>query len=100
RSEETNMMDGSIIPIDFAKSASGYGVKTYTVRTMDQLSEALEDTKKQTVSTLIDIKVLPKTMTDGYDSWRHVGVVEVSEKESVRQAYEDKEKMLATARKY
>jgi hypothetical protein len=27
------------------------------------------------------MKVLPKTMTDGYDSWWHVGVAEVSEQE-------------------
>lgn len=41
---------------------------------MEELEYAIEDSKKQSVSTLIDIKVLPKTMTDGYDSWWHVGV--------------------------
>ncbi len=100
RNEMTNKMDGNIIPVDFAKSAAGYGVKTYSVRTMAELTEALEDAKKQTVSTLIDIKVLPKTMTDGYEGWWHVGVAEVSEKEAIKAAYQDKEKTLATARKY
>ncbi len=51
-------------------------------------------------STLIEMKVLPKTMTDGYDSWWHVGVAEVSEQESVQKAYEAKEKKLESAKQY
>ncbi|MGQ0516073.1 hypothetical protein ACT453_33335, partial [Bacillus sp. D-CC] len=56
--------------------------------------------QKQTVSTLIDIKVLPKTMTNGYDSWWHVGVAEVSNNKSVQAAYEDKISNLQKARSY
>ena len=37
--------------------------------TLEELEAALIDSKKQSVSTLIDIKVLPKSMTDGYDAW-------------------------------
>lgn len=100
RNEETGQMDGPVMTIDFAKSAEAYGAKTYTVHTMEALEEAVEDAKKQSVSTLIDIKVLPKTMTDGYDSWWHVGVPEVSETERVQEAYQNKEDNLARARKY
>lgn len=100
RNEETGKMDGPVITIDFAKVAEGYGAKTYTVRTMEELEAALLDSKKQTVTTLIDIKVLPKTMTDGYDSWWHVGVPEVSEKKSVLNAFESKKGNLEKARKY
>ena len=59
-----------------------------------------EDAKKQTVSTLLDIKVLPKTMTDGYGAWWHVGIASTSAKESVRNAYKSKEENLSKARKY
>ena len=100
RNKQTNKLDGSIIPIDYAKSAAGYGVITYTVKTMEDLIEALEDAEKQTVSTLLDIKVLPKTMTAGYGAWWHVGVAEVSEKELIKHAYMEKEKQLEIARKY
>ncbi|MBS4206175.1 3D-(3,5/4)-trihydroxycyclohexane-1,2-dione acylhydrolase (decyclizing) [Lederbergia citrea] len=100
RDNETNQLTGSIMRIDFAQSAAGYGVKTYTVKTMEELHEALEDAKKQTVSTLIDIKVLPKTMTDGYGAWWHVGVAEVSQNESVQASFQEKEKQLQKARKY
>ena len=82
--------DGSIMPIDFAKSASGYGVRTYSVRTMEELQSALRAAKNETVSTLIDIKVLPKTMTDGYGGWWHVGVAGVSKKEAIQEAYKAK----------
>ena len=88
------------MPIDFAACAAGYGVKTYTVKTLDELKAALEDSKKQTVSTLIDIKVLPKSMTDGYGAWWNVGVASVSEMESVRDAYKNISENLKNARMY
>ena len=91
---------GDFVPIDFAKCASGYGVKAYTAKNLDELRFALEDSKKQTVSTLIDIKVLPKTMTDGYGAWWHVGIASTSSKKSVNEAYENKKKNFDKARKY
>ncbi|MED2186146.1 3D-(3,5/4)-trihydroxycyclohexane-1,2-dione acylhydrolase (decyclizing) [Bacillus wiedmannii] len=100
RNQETRKLDGAIMKIDFAASAAGYGVKTYHVTSLEQLQEALIDAKKQTVSTLIDIKVLPKTMTNGYESWWHVGVAEVSKSQSVQAAYESKVSNLQQARSY
>ncbi|HHP1053216.1 3D-(3,5/4)-trihydroxycyclohexane-1,2-dione acylhydrolase (decyclizing) [Bacillus cereus group sp. BfR-BA-01354] len=100
RNQETRKLDGAIMKIDFAASAAGYGVKTYHVTSLEQLREVLIDAKKQTVSTLIDIKVLPKTMTNGYESWWHVGVAEVSKSQSVQAAYESKVSNLQQARSY
>lgn len=92
--------DNKILNIDYAKVAEGYGAKTYRVNTIEELKAALEDAKKQKVSTLIDIKVLPKTMTDGYDSWWNVGVAEVSNKESIQKASELRKQKLETAKQY
>lgn len=92
--------EGALIPIDFAKSAAGYGLKTYTVHTLEELQAALENAKKQAVSTLIDIKVLPKTMTDGYDAWWHVGIASASNNAAVRDAFEAKEAGRKKARLY
>ena len=97
---EFRTADNQILNVDYAKVAEGYGAKTYKANTIEELKAALEDAKKQDVSTLIEMKVLPKTMTDGYDSWWHVGVAEVSEQESVQKAYEAKEKMLKSAKQY
>lgn len=92
--------DYNIMAIDYAKVAEGYGAKTYRVTTRDELIAAIEDAKKQTVSTLIDIKVLPKTMTDGYGGWWNVGVSEVSETEAVVQAAQERAEKLQDAWKY
>ncbi|MCY8004386.1 3D-(3,5/4)-trihydroxycyclohexane-1,2-dione acylhydrolase (decyclizing) [Bacillus haynesii] len=97
---EFRTADNQILNVDYAKVAEGYGAKTYKANTIEELKAALEDAKKQDVSTLIEMKVLPKTMTDGYDSWWHVGVAEVSEQKSVQKAYEAKEKMLESAKQY
>lgn len=86
--------------IDYAKVAEAYGAKVYRANTAQELKLALEDAKKQTTSTLIDMKVLPKTMTDGYDSWWHVGVAEVADKESIRRAYRRKVEMLKKSKQY
>ena len=64
------------------------------------LLRALEDAEKQTVSTLIDIKVLPKTMLHGYGHWWRVGQPQVSKSETVRKAYEALKVELAKARQY
>ncbi|MBD5460830.1 MAG: 3D-(3,5/4)-trihydroxycyclohexane-1,2-dione acylhydrolase (decyclizing) [Lachnospiraceae bacterium] len=98
--DEAGQLLGDLIPIDFAACAAGYGVKTYRAANMEELEAALKDSLQQDVSTLIDIKVLPKTMTDGYGAWWHVGVASTSRNEAVRDAYAGKEENLKKARKY
>ncbi|KAE9527631.1 3D-(3,5/4)-trihydroxycyclohexane-1,2-dione acylhydrolase (decyclizing) [Testudinibacter aquarius] len=100
RNPQTNQLDAGFIPVDFAMNAASYGCKTYKVRTEEELKTAIEEAKKQKVSTLIDIKVLPKTMVHGYGSWWHVGVAEVSEKERVREAFQKAEIQINRARRY
>lgn len=92
--------DNKIMNIDYAKVAEAYGAKSYKANTVEELKAALEDAKKQSVSTLIDMKVLPKTMSDGYDGWWNVGVAEVSESESVQKAYAARAEKLETAKMY
>jgi 3D-(3,5/4)-trihydroxycyclohexane-1,2-dione acylhydrolase (decyclizing) len=98
--EKSSSHDGGLITVDYAMCAAGYGLKTYTARTMDELIEALEDAKKQEVSVLIDIKVLPKTMTEGYKSWWNIGIASTSQKDAVLDAYIRKEENLKSARVY
>ncbi len=98
--DEKGELNGSMIPIDYAMVAAGYGCKTYTAHTLEELKAALRDAKQQTVSTLIDIKVLPKTMTDGYGSWWNVGLASTTENEAQKQAYSDLIESRAKARQY
>ncbi|WP_018923948.1 3D-(3,5/4)-trihydroxycyclohexane-1,2-dione acylhydrolase (decyclizing) [Salsuginibacillus kocurii] len=91
----------NVLNVDYAKVAEGYGAKTYLATNEEELKAAIAEAKKQDTSTLIEMKVLPKTMTDGYEgSWWNVGVAEVSEQESIQEVYAEKEKMLAYAKKY
>ncbi|WP_379157647.1 3D-(3,5/4)-trihydroxycyclohexane-1,2-dione acylhydrolase (decyclizing) [Paenibacillus sp. sgz5001063] len=93
-------LSGELMQIDYAASAAGYGVKTFRAATAEQLRSALEEAGKQERSTLIDIKVLPKTMTHGYGAWWHVGVPEVSGSEAVQSAYEQNRRQLDKVRSY
>ena len=100
RNEASGLLDGAIITTDYAKIAEGYGCKAYRITTAEELYAALEDSKKQTVSTLFDIKVAHKSMTDGYDSWWRVGVAEVSTSETVQKCYEEMAENIKKARLY
>ena len=99
RRTETGL-DGEVIMTDYAKIAEGYGCKAYRVMNEEELYAALEDSKKQTIPCLFDIKVAHKSMSDGYDSWWRVGVAEVSESETVQKAYEEMKENVAKARLY
>lgn len=99
--DENNQLNGEYMNIDFAANAASYGAKTYTARTIAELKEAMADAKKQEVSTLIDIKVLPGTGSDSVeDAFWHLGVAEVSQSKEVQEAYQSMSEKVATAKKY
>jgi len=100
RNPETGKLDGPFVKVDFAMNAASYGCRTYTVTTIDELREAIRDARKQDVSTLIDIKILPKTMTEGYKGFWHVGMAEVAENPEIVRLRREMERQLEIARKY
>ncbi len=100
RNPLTGMLDGAIVPVDYAKIAEGYGCKAYRVTNVNELREALEDSKRQTRPVLFDIKVVHGSMSEGYDAWWRVGVAEVSESERVQEAYDDMQMNIMQARLY
>lgn len=100
RDEVSGKLDGGFVPIDFAMNAASYGCKSYTVKTVEELKAAVIDSKKQTVSTLIDVKVLPKTMVHNYNSWWRVGAAEVSASEKIQEVYKALRKNVDMAREY
>lgn len=91
---------GDLIPVDYAKVGEGYGLKTYTCRTIAELEDALKDAKSQEKACLFDLKVIPKTMSDGYESWWNVGLADTSEKTSVNEAFGRVMEGRNAARKY
>ena len=92
---------GSFMPVDFAKIAEGYGCRAFTVRSLEELRAAMAEAKKiEGVPVLFDIRVLPKSMTDGYGSWWRVGDTEVSENPRNLVAYEEHLTHMKQARAY
>ena len=89
RNEKTGQLDGAYVPVDFAMNAASYGCKSYTAHTEEELIAAIEDAKKQKVSTLIDCKVMPKTMVHGYGDWWRVGIAQVSKSKKIHDCYEN-----------
>jgi 3D-(3,5/4)-trihydroxycyclohexane-1,2-dione acylhydrolase (decyclizing) len=87
RDTNTGELTGPVMQMDFAKNAEAYGLKAYTIRTVKELRDALKDAKKQEKPVLYDIKVLPGSMTPGFESWWRVGVAEVSTQSRVQAAY-------------
>ena len=91
---------GEFLNIDYAMNAKAYGFVTYTARNKQELEEAVKDSLKQTKPTLIDIKVLPKSMTHGYDGWWNVGCTQDPKTAGQKQALSEKQRILEKARKY
>ena len=92
---------GKFIPVDFAKIAEGYGCKAFTIHSIGEMKDAIKEAKKiEGVPVVFDIRVLPKSMTEGYGSWWRVGDTEVSENPRNLKAYEDHLAHVKDARKY
>lgn len=100
RNADGGKLNGGFVPVDFAAIAGGYGCKTYRITTLEQLQAALIDAQKQTVSTLFDIKILPKTMIHKYFSWWRVGGAQVSTSERVDAVARMLNEHIDQARKY
>ena len=89
RKSGTCQWENTHIPIDFAGIARAYGANGYLATTMDEVLSALDQAKKDTVTALIDIKVLPDTWVPHYESWWRTGVPEVSTIHSVSKHYNE-----------
>jgi len=93
-------LNGAFLKIDYAAMGEAMGAVGYRVKTKAELVAALEDAKSQSRCTVIDMKVLPKTMTDGYGGWWHCGLAAVNTSDKGAAAYADKEENLKKARQY
>ncbi|MFV0322476.1 MAG: 3D-(3,5/4)-trihydroxycyclohexane-1,2-dione acylhydrolase (decyclizing) [Alphaproteobacteria bacterium] len=100
RNPKTDRLDGENVPIDFALNAQSYGAESYRAKTEAELKQVFEQMKQSNKTGLVDIKCPAKTMTDGYDTWWHAGVPEVSEHKAVVEASQVMKKHLKEAKKY
>lgn len=100
REAATNRLTGKCLDINFAGIADAYGAKGFSVKTIDELKTIFPDLKKSATLNLVDVKVLPGTMTEGYDAWWRVGTAQVSGHEAVVEAAEKIKEMSSKAKQF
>ena len=85
RDEETGLLTGDILPVDFAQNARSLGAHVIEAHDIDSLKSALVEAKSQSRTTVITIETSLTKGTPGY-AWWEVAIAEVSEIDSVKKA--------------
>lgn len=98
--DKNNNLLGDLIITDYSKIAEGFGFKSYKAKNNEELIDALNMAKNDDRPVLIDLKVLPKTMTDGYNTFWNFGLAEVSNKKEVNNKFAQLKKKRRNIRKY
>ncbi len=88
REKKTGQLTGETLPVDFAQNARSLGANVIEAKDIESLKKALARAKKQTVTTVITIETDLCKGVPGY-AWWEVAVAEVSEIETVREAYKN-----------
>jgi 3D-(3,5/4)-trihydroxycyclohexane-1,2-dione acylhydrolase (decyclizing) len=88
RDEKTGLLTGEILPVNFAQNASSLGAHVIETHDIPSLKEALEEAKKQDRTTVITIETDLYKGIPGY-AWWDVAISEVSEVDSVKEAYDN-----------
>ena len=87
RNEDTDQLDGGLLPIDYAANAASMGAHVIKVKNVKELNAALEKAKTIDKTTVIYIEVDRKKAVPGF-AWWDVAVAEVSEKSGVKKSLE------------
>ena len=88
RAEETDQLDGDVLPVDLAANARSLGAHVMEAGDLPALNAALAEARQQARTTVIIVETDREERVPGYESWWDVPVAEVSAMESVRQARE------------
>lgn len=99
RNEETNQLDGGLLPIDYAANAASMGAYVIKASNVNELNAALKKAKTIDHTTLIYIEVDRKKGVPGF-AWWDVAVAEVSEKTAVSESYQTYMKNKKTQKYY
>lgn len=90
RNDKTGQLDGEVLPVDLATNAESLGAKVFRTQNIASFKQALADAKKEEITSVIYIETVPERKIAGYGyAWWDVPIAQVSESESVKQAYEN-----------
>lgn len=99
RNEESNQLDGDLLPIDYAANAASMGAYVIKATNIEEFKAALTKAKTIDYTTVIYIEVDRKKGVPGF-AWWDVAVAEVSEKEAVEESLENYRKNKKTQKYY
>jgi 3D-(3,5/4)-trihydroxycyclohexane-1,2-dione acylhydrolase (decyclizing) len=88
REEKTGQLTGDKLPVDFAQNARSLGAHVIEAKDIPSLQLALKEARKQIKTTVITIETDINKGIPGY-AWWEVPVAEVSEMDTVREAYKN-----------
>jgi 3D-(3,5/4)-trihydroxycyclohexane-1,2-dione acylhydrolase (decyclizing) len=100
RDAKSGLLEGAAVKVDYAKNAESWGALGLRARSPAELARAVKKALKAERPVLIDVKVGPKTMTSGYESWWRVGTAQVSSNPGVVKAAKAMAEEAAKARKF
>ena len=88
RDENTGLLTGEVLPVNFAQNARSLGAYVIEAHDISSLKEALAEAKEHTTTTVITIETDLYKGIPGY-AWWEVAISEVSEIETVKEAYKN-----------
>lgn len=100
RDKTSGQCDGEVATVNFCQYANALGVNTFFANDIHEFEKALIAAKASAISTLIEIKTLPNSMSGGYDSFWRVGVSSVSNEPAVKEAAQAMQNQVDKARQY
>jgi 3D-(3,5/4)-trihydroxycyclohexane-1,2-dione acylhydrolase (decyclizing) len=86
RDEETGLLTGDVLPVDFTLNARSLGAHVIEANSIDSLKSALAEAKNQDKTTVITVETSLTKGVPGY-AWWEVAIAEVSEVDTVKEAY-------------
>ncbi len=100
RRDAKGALAGPSLEVDFAKNAESWGALGLQAANAQEFRAAIKAALAAPGPVVVDAKVLPKSMTGGYDSWWRVGTAAISSNPEVAAAAAEVAANVAKARKY
>jgi len=100
RNGKTGLLDGDVLPIDFAANAESLGARAIRACTPGEIRAALEQARSADRTTAIVIPVDPDQRVPGYESWWDVPIAEVSTIDAVGAARAEYVRARAAERRF
>ncbi|MDR2662239.1 MAG: 3D-(3,5/4)-trihydroxycyclohexane-1,2-dione acylhydrolase (decyclizing) [Treponema sp.] len=98
--DDSGRLAGKSVEVDYAKNGESWGALGLRARTPSELAAAVKEALAADRPVVIDVKVSPKTMTRGYESWWRVGTAQVSDNPEVVKAAKEMAAEVEKARQF